>query len=130
MSYTAQQIFDIVAVHLMQQGETARDKGSCKYRCESSHQHKTLKCAVGALMPDSMYNPEIEGQSADDLFDTLEGFESLIDRKHSSMLVELQSIHDYVVPSMWERALRRYAHKTRLSMAALDKYTSEASYEL
>jgi len=51
-----QEIFDTVAAHLFTQGRQAVSRdGTCQYRTEDG-----LKCAVGCLIRDEDYNPEIE----------------------------------------------------------------------
>lgn len=59
---THQEIFDEVVEHLFNQGRKAQTKGGgCMYRCEDGR-----KCAVGALIPDDMYDDYFEGKLADD----------------------------------------------------------------
>ena len=58
--YTAQQIFDTVATHLIKQGKPALNAaGLCRYRgLEGS------KCAFGVLISDEMYHDKFEGYAA------------------------------------------------------------------
>lgn len=52
--------FDKAVGGVIAQGGFARDEnGKCFYRGEGG-----LKCAVGHLIPDSAYKPEMEGKSA------------------------------------------------------------------
>jgi hypothetical protein len=57
------------------------------------------KCAVGCLIPDDKYSPDLEGHGVatttirEVLGDYLE---------HGNMLVSLQRIHDNYQPNMWE----------------------------
>ncbi len=51
---TPQEIFDTVVVHLLQQGKQSKSH-VCLYRSDDG-----LKCAVGALIPDSEYDPAME----------------------------------------------------------------------
>lgn len=58
---TPQEIFDTVMAHLRAQGEPAVNKhGQCRYRivlvCSPDNADVTLKCAVGAIIPDNAYN--------------------------------------------------------------------------
>lgn len=57
---TAQEIFDTVARHLIEQGRRAIEsyEGNCAYRGVGG-----TKCAVGVLIPDDQYTPQIEGAS-------------------------------------------------------------------
>lgn len=55
---TNQEIFDTVAVHLLTQ-----NKRATKANCSTTCQYRTsegLKCAVGCLIPDEKYTPEME----------------------------------------------------------------------
>ncbi len=53
----AQDIFDTVAVHLIEQGEPSVDAtGSCQYRDGVGANGKMLMCAIGCLIPDEMYD--------------------------------------------------------------------------
>lgn len=54
-----QKTFDTVVQHLRAQGQQAIVDGSCCYRTADG-----LKCAVGALIPDEAYTPDIEGMIA------------------------------------------------------------------
>lgn len=55
-----QEVFDTILAHLRQQGRAATDEvGDCMYRAPGG-----LKCAVGVLIPDENYHPELENQSA------------------------------------------------------------------
>ena len=55
---TLQEIFDKVKVHLLAQGKPAVDwvTSQCRYRAPDG-----LKCAVGCLITDEAYTPDIEG---------------------------------------------------------------------
>ena len=59
-----QQVFDDVLAHLRaQKTSAANDSGWCVYRNAQG-----LKCAVGALIPDSFYDPAFEGSyTAEDI---------------------------------------------------------------
>jgi hypothetical protein len=54
---TKQQVFDQVVKHLLKQGKRAYQEGKgCRYRTDDG-----LKCAVGCLLPDAAYTPDMEG---------------------------------------------------------------------
>lgn len=62
---TKQEIFSIVYKHLAAQGcQSIAPSGQCKYRL-ITEDGRTLKCAVGALIPDKYYVREIESTSID-----------------------------------------------------------------
>ena len=102
---TSQEIFDRVFDHLIDQGGPAVDKGSCVYR---TRDHKM--CAVGCVIPDSYYHPDLEKLSAG-LLNTkgdyfYYGPNSSVEKiyvhpdlsqfmiKHSGLLQILQYVHD------------------------------------
>lgn len=87
---SAQEVFDIVSTHLFAQGRKSEDGGAgCMYRS-----HDGLCCAVGVLMPDDIYDTELEGCPADAVIDKLFK-QGLADwREHTTLLMCLQFIHD------------------------------------
>lgn len=95
LEMTTQQVFDTVIEHLIKQGKQAKaSTGHCSYRTTDG-----LKCAVGCLIPDELYNPILEGRSVEGIrsitlrqyiYPTLYTF---ID-KNFDILQDLQSLHD------------------------------------
>ena len=87
---SAQEVFDIVVNHLFTQGRPAYDGvQGCMYRAPDG-----LRCAVGVLIPDDLYDPEFETNSSDKVIHDL--FKSgLADwREHEKLLLALQDTHD------------------------------------
>lgn len=126
---TPQEIYDTVAKHLFTQGKRSGEPTdstafSCMYRGPGG-----TKCAVGAIISDEVYNPDMEGQSVVGLFDpdaTAEGgFELPAWMKENlSLLMALQDAHDYswywhATTSMKSR-LQEVAQRHKLSAAVLD----------
>lgn len=62
MAFTTQQTFDMVVEHLITQGRPSRKTDEtgigCLYRYELNG--KMLKCAIGALIPDDLYDVSME----------------------------------------------------------------------
>ncbi|MFN9029662.1 MAG: hypothetical protein ACK54C_01980 [Betaproteobacteria bacterium] len=56
--FIRQDVFDTVLNHLRKQGPATDDRGECVYRTAEGK-----RCAVGVLIPDDMYDPDIEGGS-------------------------------------------------------------------
>lgn len=101
-----QEIFDTVARHLLtQMAKAVRGRSpaggpddSCMYRAPSGR-----KCAVGCLIPDSVYTPNIEGASVcatvegqalfPEMHSILERL-NLLERSKLKLIVELQDVHD------------------------------------
>lgn len=82
---TPQEVFDFVTEHLLTQGKQSY-QGSCLYRGPNR-----TACAVGCLLTDEEYTPNMEGVSAYDLqVHLLSSFW----KEHQRLLQDLQSAHD------------------------------------
>lgn len=85
---TEQEIFDKVAVALIDQGKRSVSKsGACRYRGPNG-----LKCAIGILISDDMYRKDIEQTDVVDIID-----KRVLPREYSKFipfLDDLQSAHD------------------------------------
>lgn len=94
---TKQQLFDIVAAHLLIQNEQAMDEDGCAYRGKND-----TKCAVGCLIPDDLYNIAMENNIVQNIITPykLTYLEDEID-----FLVSCQSIHDSVPVTDWRNSL-------------------------
>lgn len=126
----AQEVFDTVAVHLLDQGEPARRNAGgtgCAYRGVGG-----LKCAVGCLIPDEDYDAIIEGTvTGPCLFKATHPstrelkMRELLTKldlvQHLDLLRRLQFIHDDHDPDDWLNMLHETARKWELSSAALPK---------
>jgi len=100
-----QEIFDKVATHLLTQMEKSGHivTSSCLYRSPNG-----LKCAIGCLIPDELYDPEFEGKTVIDLpIDLLKTIG--INDDHVYLLRVLQTVHDCNQPSDWKEELRLIA---------------------
>lgn len=87
---TKQQIFDKVATHLLTQRQVSRDGVQCIYRADNG-----FRCAIGCLIPDDKYKPNMEGQAIKPLLEQhkdLLGFP--IGPRNLKLLKDLQQIHD------------------------------------
>lgn len=89
---TEQEAFDIVVKHLFGQKRPSTSRnGVCAYRGEKGH-----KCAIGALISDEEYAPELENKVVTIL--DLEGaLPSSLRGLDIGFLTELQAIHDNAV---------------------------------
>lgn len=96
---TAQEIFDKVINHLLQQGGPALnynydDDPVCRYRSNNG-----LKCAVGCLIPDDQYDPLMEGKGVmvtSPPSDPLNYWIAKYYEPHRDLLAALQSLHDNI----------------------------------
>jgi hypothetical protein len=117
---TNQDIFDTVAIHLIKQGKKSADaNGDCLYRSPEG-----LKCAVGCLIPDEVYDPEMEERVISRLLGCYDSLNFLwpyydllndLQRTHDMLLTENQTWKDAVILRLYE-----LAEKYNLSTAALD----------
>lgn len=122
MAYTEQDIFDMVARHLLTQGKKSiRSTGippgvapnNCAYRGEGG-----MSCAVGCLIPDKRYYRGLEGMSAPALPSyILKEYE-----EHIELLCLLQGIHDDHHEDNWKQCLEQLAHTYELSLTVLGEY--------
>jgi hypothetical protein len=124
---TAQTLFDKAVVHLFEQGHPAyvhRDglkTSTCAYRGGG-----TTACAVGCLIPDDRYVPDMEEHTVED--DTVRKIMPEL-RAFEPMLYDVQTVHDtsaardtdgaFVRDSLAE-ALIHVAEKHGLSRSAID----------
>jgi hypothetical protein len=110
---TEQEIFNHVAEHLLtqrvQSAVIEEEKGEepiCLYRAGD------LACAVGCLIPDSLYFRGMEGNGISNLIASYSFFKYL--QPHKNLLAELQRLHDVRPPHSWSEALKEIAEKYML----------------
>lgn len=112
---TLQEIFDKVAHHLLTQNKRATGESDtfCMYRTPEG-----LKCAVGCLIPDELYNKKIEGKSIGTLFleCVLPGIENTA--KSCTLLWELRRLHDNYGPILWPEKLTQLARDFNLQWSS------------
>ena len=108
-----QETYNTVKAHLLNQGTRAvrsADSDRCAYRNSEG-----LKCAVGCLILDELYDPYIEGFSPyrfnEELCEAM-GIKCNADRE---FLKCLQSIHDTREPGTWLNALEIFAKNVGLT---------------
>jgi hypothetical protein len=120
---TPQEIFDKVAVHLLTQNRVSMNEKNdlCAYRGVDG-----LKCAVGVLIPDEFYSPEIETTGAENLpewvwkamdIDQTEGNVELLDR--------LQRTHDDFGPESWVADLKKVAEDFNLNDIVVNTFCED-----
>lgn len=124
---TPREIWERVSAHLLRQGRRATVGGGdsgCMYRGRDG-----TSCAVGCLITDEAYDPGMEDAAVTQLLVTPEGWRAAfiddrqLERRRAleraleasgipateenrTALVELQQIHDLVLPGEWELRLR------------------------
>lgn len=119
---TEQEVFDKVATHLLTQGKKAEDDGSCKYRAPDG-----CKCAVGALIPDELYTPQMDIDGvlfySDDI-NNVGVIKVLRDQEITcdNLLVALQSLHDGEEVKNWKSGLVTISTDYCLSSQVLTQF--------
>lgn len=132
--WSDQQVFDHIAWHMLKQGErcTRGNSRECVYRDGEGR-----ACAVGAIIPDEVYDPAMEQRGICDLMALLsmprfqgpqhQAFGEVL-RAHGVMLLYLLRAHDQVSPVNWPIELRNIAATLELHAGVVDLYaTTEIS---
>jgi hypothetical protein len=117
---TRQQIFDIVARHLVRQ----RAKSEVRHTHESECRYRqgALKCAVGALIPDSKYTTRLEGTNPGcPPLDASLLRAANCRKRDACLLHELQQVHDDNDVCDWPQELVKVATKYALDLHVLDR---------
>jgi len=103
---TAQSIWEKIANHLLQQGKQSLSgkTGTCAY-----HGNDGLKCAIGVLIPENQYSPNIEGQEVNVLLTRYYcPYALLAVQHHLALLTNLQRIHDDDFDNRGRKNFRRH----------------------
>lgn len=123
---TAQELYETVVLHQRKQGqkshvplswseEPGKTKNiidyACRYRSPDG-----MQCAIGCLIPNQDYKPEMEGASLDDLVKSdLLGLKLSAEfYKNRRLLNTLQDIHDRKPLTEWEKQWRMVADDFQL----------------
>lgn len=122
LAMDAQALFDHIAGHLLHQGRPCRrdNDSTCLYRGPGG------ACAVGAIIPESCYTPQMEEKPLGDLLDwcrhsSLAAHQQLarVFERFFMLLHELQRIHDRCPSQQWRTALLETAAAYCLSENAV-----------
>lgn len=115
---TKQEIYDKVKNHLLTQNKKSakaakfgeEDSFQCQYR------HEGLKCAIGCLIPDELYKPEMESKLVCTLRREFScNFLLPSDEKEGGdFLRGLQYIHDDYEPKEWKLRLNLFSKEWNL----------------
>lgn len=107
---TAQEVFDIVAKHLLtQNAKSSQSDKICQYRSSDGK-----VCAAGCLIPDEHYNPRIENCDWNELVD-----QYYFPKNHRNLIYDLQGIHDGCPVSFWKEKLKNLADDYKLNSDVL-----------
>lgn len=103
-----QMMFDRVVAHARAQKVEAKCDDACRYRTPDG-----LKCFAGCLIPDEMYLPEMEGNSARTIATEYPGIFG--ENPDLSLLARLQRVHDDYDPAEWEGLFQGIAQEDDLT---------------
>jgi len=103
---TAQEVFNQVTTHLLQQNSrSVGEKGTCMYRGS-----KNKVCAAGCLIAEDEYVEAFEYQRWQELHDA-----GWVPEDHMELINELQIIHDSLPTEIWEKTLQQLAKDRNLN---------------
>ena len=109
--YECQAVFDKVVKHLLTQKRRSESKrGGCAYRGKGGDM-----CAVGCLISDKAYDPEIEGFVVHATEVLAKLAESGVPTYNRTLLTDLQDIHDRIAVDLWKVHLKELARHHRLT---------------
>ncbi len=114
-----QEVFDKVSKHLLTQKERAviYKNGVRFFKCVYKAPNG-FKCAIGCLIPDELYDPEIENEDVHNMTGLLNTVMKTalgdIDYDDRQFLGSLQWIHDRVDPDYWSIYLDKFAIEHKL----------------
>lgn len=122
-----QEIFTKVYNHLLNQGcASINYKGECVYRGNYN-----MMCAIGCLIPDSLYNKDMEGLSVSKLVHSYTEVREFLDCKipnsfgvgwsdDENFLHALQILHDTFLEmeglDVWKRKMHEFAEQNNLNV--------------
>lgn len=111
-----QEVFDRVCTHLLLQGARSMKGRLCAYRGEWDRM-----CAIGCLIDDEHYTPELEGSHVHES-NVLVAVQSSLGVEIGGMsldlLYELQKCHDNTAIVFWEDTLKAIARRFGLKYDA------------
>ena len=125
-----QEIFDKVCTHLLTQKKRCTvesDYDACGLVCSYRSEDGT-KCAIGALIPDDLYDPLMGGNGVGWILYEYPQFAELLDiritegafaktekeLRKEKLLKKLQGVHDNIVPPKWLSTLKTVAEEYKL----------------
>jgi len=102
---TDQETFNKVKEHLLTQNRKSYDTYvGCMYRSADG-----LKCAIGCLIPDELYEDRFEGLGVMELLRKSTNLRALFDGLDVIFLMDLQIVHDTKDPKDWPECLNHLA---------------------
>jgi len=104
------EVYNKVRQHLLNQNKKAMiGNGACRYRTDEG-----LKCSVGCLIPDELYDDKAEGWPFDNHRVRACLPYNELTSENLLFLGDLQTIHDAHSPSEWEEELNELKEDWKL----------------
>ncbi len=121
-STTPQEIFEIIAMHLLEQMEKATIEGKCSYLTENR-----LKCAAGILIPDG-HHAQLSKKTF--IATMLKHPDlNLFYSRHGALIDNLQRVHDCSAPFQWLERLKRLGAYYKLDTTFLYDILTQAEID-
>lgn len=122
--YTMQEMYDVVARHLLTQGKQAGGRIDNVFGTLSGYGSlyrapDGTRCAIGCLIPAYAYTPKIEGMTVSQLLARVPSMRRYI--PYEDLARGLQDTHDRYQPESWPRKLRQVARAHNLNDAVVDE---------
>ncbi len=94
-----QQAFTKIVTHLRAQNRQSKDDlyRLCLYKAPNSD-----SCAVGCMIPDDQYSPNMEGKSLRVLMETFPDLFNEWPENTINLMSSMQTVHDVCEPDDWE----------------------------
>jgi hypothetical protein len=93
---TMQKLFNRIVRHLLKQNAQAMLHGSCMYRAPDGK-----RCAVGGVLPNRLYKPNMERKSYDFLVQSFPEVGEHFGVENKDLLSACQRVHDDNLPCYW-----------------------------
>jgi hypothetical protein len=112
---TNQEFFTKVVLHSRTMTERSLNDTTtfCRYRGSRGG-----KCFVGGVIPDNVYEPDMEGDSVAGLVTNWPEVAELFEGVDGSLMTDVQGVHDNTSKGIWPIALERLARTYLVEMPA------------
>jgi hypothetical protein len=108
-----QELFDHVVNTLFQQGKRSLKDQQCRFRGSDG-----CVCAIGSVILDSEYYPDMEGADIYDLINSYNTEDSIVSDRlygllisHTLLLIDLQKVHVRFEVELWDQKFSAVANK-------------------
>ena len=131
MFKSLQALFEHAVTHMLVQGEKSitdhlSSVSQCRYRYVKED-GKKLMCAVGACIPDNLYNPELEGNGSTSHKITMI-MKSVCEFKYDQLadytMSRLQNLHDNFPVTAWIERAKAIGKEHSLDISFIDRVES------